>query len=278
MNSASSSPRLRSIVALLAVAATLALAACSDTAEPSRDNTAPDVCVELSISTGLWWQTARVMVTDFAADPLCTADDTTDRHELIARWDYEDDGVWDTDWQPLRYADCFVPDPLPTDMWRLRLAVRDNAGNTRTIVEERAIPDWLPAGPELSMGNIETFEETHPETGALMMYYARTIVWGWNLPTWDAVACELWVDDALVLREDVPPLETVNRECRFDDGECVRTFGAELVDYLTPGRHEIRFVIDVDGHLVEMDEADNVKVMTVDIGVPAARSAAGGGS
>ena len=247
--------------------------ACNDPIGPAGDTQDPDPCVELTISTGLLWSEQGIMVTTFSADPLCTSDNLTPRHELDARWDFEDDGAWDTDWIPLRFADCFVPDPLPTETWRVRLAVRDGAGNTREITEERPIPDWLPPGPDLGLGFIRTSQRLVFDPYQLLEHRAETVVWGWNLASWEAVTCELHVDGELVHRQEMPPLDIVNRDCLFDGGWLQQYFGAEFARLMTPGTHEVTIIVDADNEVAEVDETNNSRTVTVEI--PAAEFLAG---
>ena len=244
----------------------LATVACNDTNEPALVDAAPTACLDLQVSTGLYWLDHGIIQVTFGVDPLCTGDDVTRRHNLEVRYDYEADGAWDTDWQDLGYVGCVQPDPLPADIWRVRMEVRDEAGNVSLAEAEQALPAEVPRQPDIGMTRLEFSSTIVSVDGVteLDQCVSTQVIWGWRLDEYSYVVCEMYVDDELVNQEEVLVARGVNMNC--DRGTCFPAFYNDIADDLTPGIHEVTVIIDATDLVPEADESNNTRTVIIEIG------------
>ena len=116
-------------VVLLACLLPLALDGCSDSTVPVDDDKHPHAEIEIYFKD---YVTEGYPFTHFDVNPLRCSDDITPRHRLDVRWDFQDDGHWDTEFEPLEYIDGVRLSPLPRDVWRVRCEVRDGISQVST--------------------------------------------------------------------------------------------------------------------------------------------------
>ena len=103
------------------------LSACQDDKpEPTTPvNDPPIACFTITPATG-------TTETLFAFDPSCSSDRQDPAGDLVVRWDWDHDMVWDTDWLPARTGSHRYPAP---GRKALRLEVRDPFGLTSAAQE-----------------------------------------------------------------------------------------------------------------------------------------------
>ena len=65
-------------------------------------------------------------------DATASTDPETPPASLLVRWDFENDGAWDTDWTTDRVAEHTFPS---TGSWTIRLGVKDATGQTDTATQ-----------------------------------------------------------------------------------------------------------------------------------------------
>ena len=109
----------------------------------------------------------------FAVDATPSTDDHDFPVTLQVRWDWEDDGVWDTPWSATKTAEHRYP--MPGD-YTVRLAVRDSEGVHGTAAIQVAVKP-APAPPILLAAGVAILVATVP---AILAYWGY--VWwrrGW---------------------------------------------------------------------------------------------------
>ncbi|MEZ4463879.1 MAG: right-handed parallel beta-helix repeat-containing protein, partial [bacterium] len=86
-----------------------------------------------------------VDVREVHVDASAVRDDTTDPAALQVRWDFQDDGVWDTPFAVEKTADFVYPDD---GEYTIRMQVRDNIGQVASTTRQVRFVDRLVAfGP-----------------------------------------------------------------------------------------------------------------------------------
>lgn len=81
--------------------------------------------------------------TVFRVDASASSDPENASGPLEVRWDWEDDGQWDTAWTTVKTASHSYGQP---GMYTIRLEVRDSAGATNTTASEVVVATG-PGGP-----------------------------------------------------------------------------------------------------------------------------------
>jgi hypothetical protein len=241
--------------------ALLAVVACSDSDDQGPVDRPPEACLDLLIYTGLQWSEHGILLVTFGVDPLCSGDDVTRRHNLDARWDFEADGTWDTDWVKLEFLECVVPNPPPTEVWRVRMEARDEAGHTAVTEATMELPAFLPRYPDLGMSPVEL--SWGGPGGAIDFMTAATIVWGWQVDEVAQAQCALYVDGNLVHEGGTDIFRIIHEDC--ERNTLYPRYRGDILAYMTPGTHEITIVADAPGLVAEGDEDNNSQTMTVEI-------------
>lgn len=248
---------MRITITLLLTLGLLACAACDS--DPSSPDQPTDADLTLAIYARTDGERGGPSIA-FGVNPLGSRDDLTNRPDLDVRWDYEADGVWDTEFAPLAFDDCFLPDPLPMGVWRARVQVRDGAGNLSVAEAEQALPAWVPTGPDLMVGS-PMISVLISKSGQYGGYRVHPQAWEWGLTDAPEVVCSVSVDGQVVGTVTVRPWALAWRQCDLDDSwGAVRalTDGVEINDHLTPGDHTITVRIDTTDLVDEHDDANNV--------------------
>ncbi len=236
----------------LLLLACLVLVSCGDSTGPVDDTTPP--VAGLSLSVGERNSTCPVAAF-FSINPMGSSDDRTDRDDIRIRWDFENDGLWDTGYGTLAVTTCH-PDPLPVEHWSVRCELSDMAGNTVVHVETIELPAWLPEPPDIIAGWIELQVEfpVRARVDTLVAGQDFTIMaWrrDWATPEGQPVRTAFFVDDVEVH-------ETGSLTTYPDPLGC---FGLGFVvagGITTPGIHEIRVVEDVRQDIAETNENNNI--------------------
>jgi len=195
----------------------------------------------------------------FTCNPLGSSDDYTPRHELAARWDWENDGVWDTAFQLLKYESGFVPSPLPTDTWSVKCEVRDVAGHIVGVADTIPMPrPWFRA-PDIvaraaAIDTVGDFSETDTvRVGQPFLVMANHLRWT-EKGTTGFMSVEVWLDGALVqtTRQSLAP----NIHWGSDYASARQYF--TCVQTVTePGVHTVTIAVDTGNEMAETDESNN---------------------
>jgi hypothetical protein len=105
------------------------LASALDTLEVGHANVAPEACVSLAPRDG-------TVATLFEADASCSSDLEDASDSLQVRWDWENDGVWDTDWTKTKGASHRYETP---GRKTLRVEVRDTGGLSAAALDSAEV-------------------------------------------------------------------------------------------------------------------------------------------
>ena len=81
-----------------------------------------------------------VDVREVHVDASGVRDDTTTTPNLQVRWDFQDDGIWDTDFDVVKTADFVYPD---NGDYTIRMQVRDNIGQVASTTRPVRFVDQL---------------------------------------------------------------------------------------------------------------------------------------
>jgi len=188
--------------------------------------------------------------TPFAFDASASWDAETSPDGLEVRWDWEDDGAWDTLWSPAKVAARAFP---AAGLYSVRLAVRDAGGLTnetvrRVLVEPR--PDYVPTDPQ--------------PPGIITVGLARPVVLSLRVRNVGVAATS---DAILALHNEtspgqpfaafpIPPL---------GDGEVTTPFVASWMPPPVPGVYRVVADVDYTENVSEGDEANNLYVWTYQV-------------
>ncbi len=250
------------------VLAALLLAACRDS-DPYRppgterpgDDTPPQAALIISFDDVV---VEGYAYTKFSCNPLGSRDDYTPRHELGARWDWENDGEWDTPFRPLAYESGFVPVPLPAGRWSAKCEVRDEAGHIVGVADTVSLPDPWYRAPDLvarranldTIGNYSTTDTVR--VGQPFLIMANHLRWT-EADTPGAMSIDLYLDGVMVQRSRhfVAPNLHWGSDCDadFQYGTSEQTVGAA-------GVHTITVVVDAANEFAETDETNNTHTRT----------------
>lgn len=226
--------------------------ACSKTAEPDLDNTAPNVVVQLSVYP---IATGTPHSYSFYATPRSSSDNNSSVNDLRVRWDLENDGEWDTEFQGLESVADFVPSTLPVDDWFVKCEMRDLAGNSVIHTESLLLPEWLPVPPDIIAGEIYLSEvSSRAALGDTLQLGASFNI---SLPRQDwlneenlHVTQRYYIDDLLV-GEDYSSTYFPNPNWH----RLPRILEYEGFQFL--GVHEIRVELELSGELTESNGENN---------------------
>ena len=146
---------MRKFCLLMTIIFVLNISACSETSGPEQDDEAPNAVVQLSIypmNTGTPHSFSFCAISRNSNDNISSVDD------LRVRWDFENDGQWDTEFQGLVTVADFVPGTLPVDEWQVKCEMQDAAGNSTLHTESLTLPEWLPIPPDIIAGEVNLME------------------------------------------------------------------------------------------------------------------------
>lgn len=230
--------RVLGLTSLLAIAV---LIACGDEEIQAPDSLPPEVIVNVQVrelaGCPFWLE--------LLFDAAGSTDDVSLPGWLLARWDQENDGTWDTDWQQASLVHRYVPEMealLAVDStWTTRCQVRDEAGNVSDHVEVFDIGP-MPTAPDLILTSLEV-----PDTvrvGSIFSVIPSYLCWGMGTG---------WSYEARYLR-DGNQIEQQTISCSTE--LCVSTGRNSSID--EPGHHMIAVVLDPDNLVAEEDETNNV--------------------
>jgi hypothetical protein len=243
---------------LVSVVILLALATCSDSSSPEKDTTPPNV--ELYLSIGEAGLPCPVSV-EFDIYPLNCSDNVSELSELKIRWDFDSDGVWDSDYQDIAVINQHLPDPLPVDSWSVTCEVKDLAGNSTVHTESIDLPDWLPVVPDLIVGEIEFFVGQNYSVATDTPSVGQAFKWSVSRRDWvtpgdhEPYVIRFFLDHVLV--------GETTETWTSDIYTCSMPFREMPDGIATAGLHEFTVVIDGAENVVETNEANNMTTRLV---------------
>lgn len=246
----------------LLLVATLALVSCNDPMQPVRDVTPPVADLRLSL-----WNAEDLcpFIAIFAVNPVGSTDNRTDISQLQVRWDFENDGIWDSEFGPLD-METWDPRILPVGTWTARCEVRDFSGNTDQATASMTLPEWLPVPPDIASGQMLLGQ---PGRGSDV---ADTLTAGldftviafrqdWVVPASQHMITALYIDGVLIN-------ETAALTVMPSRGMCPRYHMNVVGGIAAPGTHELRVVIDSNNEIAETDEGNNTTTRQVVVVAP----------
>ena len=255
--------RYRIAAAVAIAAAAVLVAACNDSdpfPPPERvipaDDAPPTPALEISFSD---LRVEGYTYVKFNANPLGSKDDYTARNDLAARWDWENDGVWDTSFRPLVYETGFVPRPLPTDTWSVKCEVRDGASHIVGVCDTIAMPrPWFRA-PDIvarpaCIDTIGDYSETDTvRVGQQFLVMANHLRWT-EAGTTGSMSVEVWLDGVMVQQTRHPLAPNIH--WGTDDASAAQYFSC-VQTVADAGVHTVTVVVDTADELAETDETNN---------------------
>ncbi len=244
----------------LAFTLALFLIACSDTTKPDLDTTSPVVEFELAV-----WQsgTSCPMSVAFYIDPRGCTDNESSLGDLEARWDFDNNGEWDTEFGTLEPFVCRHMPKLPTTNWVVSGEVKDKAGNFSSAVESLEMPSWVSVPTDIIAGELSIYTREsyrdHVDTvstgGAFDVWL---LVQDWTNETDFSVVHKYYVDDKFVgecFREPFYCPSYLACGSRFEVSAGI----------LESGEHEIRVELDIVGDLIETNLENNSATRTITV-------------
>ena len=184
---------------------------------------------------------------NFVLNATCATDNRTPAESLEVRWDYENDGTWDTGFSRSRVDATFVPDPTAS-LWSARCQVRDGDGNITEATRTMALGPY-PTSPDLIAGDI-TFRlfgpvDTVRVNEDFTLTVNQTCYGDFNSPFWKA----------RILRDGVV-VDSLEAGC---SGTLFGCGGAGRGGWRigTPGTYQFSAILDADGVYAETNESNN---------------------
>ena len=245
------------LVGLVAVVIVIQ-AGCTSSSAPTGDTTPPTFEVYINVVERESECPSNII---FYIRPFRGNDNETAREDLKIRWDFDNDGEWDTDYDVFQEFDWFQPDPLPLHIWTVKCEVIDLAGNTTVHIESLDLFPWVPVPPDIIAGNISVsvglFGEVRVDTLEVgQPFHFGVMRRDWIKPSGQSLGIAWYIDDELV--QETTVLTYLPATC-----ECTGSGFTVDAGIATPGIHELRVVFDPTGDFAETDEVNNVTVRDV---------------
>jgi len=182
--------------------------------------------------------------------------------DLLARYDFNNDGIWDTDFGPVESFVCRHPIDLPSGSWAVICEMVDEAGNSTITTQSLDLPAWFPVSPDIMMGTISVVQ--HGKQGSpdpLILgegFWVFTERQDWINEPGLEIEERLYIDNVLVDQHtrnpDYCPSHLVC-SCLFIYGEGIET----------AGEHEIRVEASLIGEVEESRLDNNSGVLIVNV-------------
>jgi hypothetical protein len=225
------------------------LAACSDD-DPTRPppaSLAPTACFSMTP----WRPQAdcpyRVVLLFEAA---CSSDDSTALADLRVRWDFDDDGTWDTVFGPATDTVAFDPGPLDGPEWSASCELRDTDGGTTVAGRRLPIPG-LGDAPDVVAGAV-SFETRQPRALNVTSVRAGQEFAVDVFATFFGIVAGRSV--VVSVEKDGVPFAT---ETTASFRHACGGFGLGWYTIDEPGTYTMAVRLDADGRISEADETNN---------------------
>jgi hypothetical protein len=180
----------------------------------------------------------------------CSSDDSTAARDLRVRWDFDDDGVWDTPFGPAQDTVVFDPGPLGGVIGGTACQVRDTDGGLGIAVMRWPDLDLGPT-PDIVAGAV-SFETREPReldvtsVRAGQEFAVDVFVTFHGVPAGRPVV--------IAVEKDGVPFAT---ETATSFQHPCGGFGLGWYTVEEPGTYEFSVVLDADGRIPEADESNN---------------------
>jgi hypothetical protein len=253
---------MRTLILMSILVAALLVAGCNDDDPAEPTNRPPVACFSMSATPHPDRLDSVIICPynfDFMLDPTCTWDDETRTSDLEIRWDFDNDGVWDTEFGDLVVTRSSDPDPAAT-VWSARLQVRDQEGLTASIAEEIPVGPF-PTAPDIIAGRICLEPGYSPDfcedTVAAGEEFGIMIYATYFGPSGTGSSREVVTLNGEILRQSVNNVWGELFDCNGGGG------GPYQID--EPGEYDLVLYLDYDNEIAETDETNNTYTMTVTV-------------
>jgi hypothetical protein len=245
-----------SLIAILMITATLI--GCDEDDPVQVSNTAPVAC--FSMSEVLSADARTVYDLNFIVDPSCSADEETAGQYLEARWDFENDGTWDTEFGPLEIDYAPKPDPTATE-WTARLDIRDPEGLVATATQTIPIGPY-PLEPDIIAGTLCIERFSSPDSCYTTVQAGEDfniVVYANFLGDFrDPAYREVITLDGEIFSDKLRQAYSNDLFAGVGDG-----FGPNSI--AEPGEYEMVLYLDYDNVYPETDESNNTFTLTLTV-------------
>jgi hypothetical protein len=226
--------------------------ACSKTTNPELDETPPNIVLDLSVYT-INANTPHSI--SFFIMPRGSSDNFSSYKELQVRWDFENDGEWDTEFQDLVSIADFVPKTLPSDTWVVKCEMKDMAGNVSTHTESYQLPGWVATPPDVIAGEIRLLKRNSGSALGDTLNVGEDFYISLPRQDWlnedDVVVTQRYFVDNQLVGENFS-------EAVFPDPIGLRfPINLEHEGIHTTGVHEIRVELEMSGDQTESNVENN---------------------
>ena len=244
------------VSAMLAIAGALCMCAtssCDGPAGPGDDTRDQPAPIVLSVSQQTTPSCDPLPL--FRIDPGAIAHGIAPYGAVKIRWDFTNDGIWDTGFELPAILDSLQLRPLPNREWSPRCEILDTEGKSYFRGAHMTLPDWVPAAQDIIVGEMRlihgSFASSSDSIRTVEHFTVCTQVRCWLLPrTMPSVAMTCYVDG--IQANEVPIMA-------FDPylQPCVSWCSYPVSGVFRPGRHTITVVFDVRNRIAEVNEDNN---------------------
>ena len=236
------------------------LASCSTVPEVDRE----PPHLEIQLST--WYSDSSCpMSVVFAANPQLSSDNASSLEECRIRYDFDDDGQWDTEYEELVLREWEPLFNLPEGQWTVNCEMKDAMGNTATHTEVMDMPGWTPTAPDVLTGRITIngFEpmEPYPVVRAGYPLRINLVAQDWINEEDTAIHQEYYLDDVLIGELDRGP-----RLC--PSHLCCASILTLYEGFTELGMHELRIEVTILGGTPDTDPSNNFPSTPIEVIAP----------
>ena len=228
---------------------------CGDPSETEQDQTPPVVQFELSV----WKRSSDIpMSVAFYIDPRKCSDDQSSSENLEARWDFNNDGIWDTELGPVETFICRTPPVLPEGTWEVKCELHDAGGNVSTGSESLEMPDWTPSSPDIIAGSIRlalnNSEIDSVRVGETLNWY--TLRQNWVNEESMVVRYRYYINDEYI--------GDSSHEAQYCPSHLFCTEWYSISGGLNaPGNYQLRVEMSLEGEIEETDLENNTSTRLI---------------
>lgn len=229
------------------------LLGCSESTEPQQDLTPPNI----EINLGIYPDSADFCshAAFYYIDPRGSSDNTSSSDELRARWDFENDGIWDTEFAEVESILDFLPRPLLASSWQVKCEMQDMDGNSTVKIDSMQLPEWLPIPPDIVAGEVRVHAQNSYLSSVDTFYAGESFVIylgrrDWINESGVQISQRYYIDDHFIG-------ENTGQTNYPNPGFCSASGYAVSGGISTPGTHEIRVEAKPSEGVVETNGKNN---------------------
>ncbi len=245
---------------VLPMFALLFLIACSSV--PELDHEAPVIWLQLST----WYTEGNCpMSVVFSLNPNHSSDNVSSLDECRIRYDFDDDGQWDTEFEEPVLRQWEPEFNLPAGQWVVKCELKDAMGNSAVHTETLDMPAWTPTAPDVIAGRItlQGFapNEPHPAVRAGVPVRIFLVAQDWINDEDILIHQAYFLDDVLIGELERSPRLCPSNLC------CASIF--ELDDGWTEvGLHDLRIEVTIEGNSPDTDPSNNSPSTVIEVIAP----------